>query len=227
MLRETGKCGVPLEYLNEGNKKYWARRFKTIDMDELFSEFVQHRTSTNGTFTLKAHWDQYKPHRDSLDRLTRGVGIEKVVWISRRGQLQQAISRVIAAQTGVWISGAKPRAEARFNYDEIVRSANSTRQSNLCWFDHVNALPPERGLAVVYEDLLSDKAIRDKVSEFLDLNTKLEPSDRTQKQGSAINASWKQRFIDEVRDEDRWILDFPSWLSKPDTIKTAYKKGSE
>lgn len=214
MLGATGECGVPLEYFNEGNKIYWGRRFKTIRMDELFPKFVQHRTSPNGTFTLKAHWHQYRPYIDSLDRLTRGAGFDKVVWISRRNQLSQAVSTVIAEQTGVWISGAKPKGDARYDYDAIVNSAESIRQSNLKWLDHVNTLPPGRSIAVVYEDLLSDEAVCDKVSEFLDLKKKLRPSDRTQKQGSDLNASWKKRFMDELRDEDKWILGSPAWLSQ-------------
>jgi LPS sulfotransferase NodH len=133
MLGETGECGVPLEYLHDGNLRYWARRFRTFRLDVLFSKIVQHRTSANGTFTLKAHWDQYKPHIGSMDGLTRGLGVEKIVWISRHNQLSQAISTVIAQQTGVWISGAKPVAEARFDYDAIVKVANSTRHANFQW----------------------------------------------------------------------------------------------
>ncbi len=212
MLGATGECGVPLEYFHKGNKRYWERRFKSARMEDLFPKFVQHRTSPNGTFALKAHWSQYEPYIASVDRLTRGIGFEKIVWISRRNQLSQAISKVIAEQTGVWISGAKPKAEARFDYDAIVRGADSIRRSNLHWREHINALPPGRSMSIVYEDLLADEAVRDNVSAFLELKSKLESPERTRKQGSNINDSWKQRFIDEVRDEDRWILGAPSWL---------------
>lgn len=214
MLGATGECGVPLEYFNKGNKRYWVRRFRKTRMDELFPKFVQHRTSPNGTFTLKAHWYQYEPYIDSLDRLTRGLGFEKVVWISRRSQLSQAVSKVIAEQTGVWVSGAKPKAEAKFDYDAIVSSAVSIRRFNLLWLDYINALPPGRCIAVLYEDLQSDEPVRDKLAEFLELETKLKSPDPTRKQGGDINASWKRRFVDEVRDEDRWILDPPSWLAQ-------------
>lgn len=213
MLGETGECGVPLEYLNAGNLRHWARRFRTFRLDVLFSKFVQHRTSANGTFTLKAHWHQYEPHIESLDGLTLGLGFEKIVWISRRNQLSQAISTVIAQQTGVWISGAKPVGEAHFDYDAIVKVANSTRHANLQWRDQINTLAPERSMTLVYEDLLSDDAVRKNVQEFFGLKTKLKPSDRTKKQTNEINILWKKRFTEEVRDEDRWILDLPEWLT--------------
>lgn len=212
MLGATGECGVPLEYLNVGNKRYWARRFRTTRMDALFPEFVRYRTSPNGTFSLKAHWSQYERYINSLDRFTRGAGFEKVIWISRRNQLSQAISSVIAAQTGSWISGAKPRREANFGYDAIVRCASSIRRSNLMWRDHINSLPPRCCITLVYEDLLSDNAVRSKLREFLGLNVELKPSERTQKQSGEKNTAWKRRFMDEVRDEDRWILDPPDWL---------------
>ncbi len=213
MLGETGECGVPLEYFNEGNLRHWARRFRASRLDILFPKLVQHRTSANGTFTLKAHWTQYEPHISSLDVLTRGLGFEKTVWISRRNQLSQAISTVIAQQTGVWISGAEPVAEAYFDYDAIVRNANSTRHANLQWRDHINTLPPEGSMTLVYEDLLSDDACRARLRDFLGLKSTLKPSPRTAKQGNEMNIAWRTRFIEEVRDEDRWILDLPEWLT--------------
>jgi LPS sulfotransferase NodH len=214
MLGATGECGVPLEYLNETNRKYWARRFKENHMDNLFPRFVKNRTSPNGTFTLKAHWSQYKPYINSIDRLTRGVGFEKVIWISRRNQLSQAISMVIARQTGVWISGAKPKSEPRFDYDAIVRSANLIRESNLNWCEYIRSLSPEHSMAILYEDLVSDEEVRSRISDFLGLNSDLMAQDRTQKLGGEINALWKKRFTEEVRHYDRWILDTPSWISK-------------
>jgi LPS sulfotransferase NodH len=127
MLGATGQCGVPLEYLNKRNRKYWARRFGTDRMDDLFPTIVQHRTSENGTFTLKAHWKQFHPFINGLDSLTHGPGIEKTIWIMRRDQLAQAISKVIATQTGVWISGAMPTGKARYDFDAIVDSAEANR----------------------------------------------------------------------------------------------------
>jgi len=207
MLGATGQCGVPLEYLNKLNKKYWALRFGTDRMDDLFPRIVQHRTSENGTFTLKAHWKQFHPFIDKLDSLTRGLGVEKTIWILRRDQLAQAISKVIAAQTGVWISGATPTGTPRYDYDAIVRSAEANRRSNLYWRAHLAPFSKADCLTLIYEDIVSDATILDEVSVFLDLDAQLRPAPRTRKQGDMTNSEWRDRFMREIRDRDRWILE--------------------
>jgi LPS sulfotransferase NodH len=215
MLGATGQCGVPLEYFHPANLKVWARRFGTDDIQALFPKIVQHRTSQNGAFMVKAHWDQFKPISDRVAGLTQGAGFDKTIWISRRNQLSQAISYVIAAQSGVWISGAKPTGETHFDYDAIVESAKATRADNLEWRAYMETLGPDRGLAVVFEDLLGDSAAHERIAEFLSLETALHPSERTQKQGDGRNADWKARFNDQLRDEDTWILETPVWLAAP------------
>jgi LPS sulfotransferase NodH len=144
--------------------------------------------------------------------MTRGFGFEKVIWISRRNQLSQAISRVIAQQTGVWISGAQPKGESKFDYDAIVRSAQYIRNGNINWRDYVSKIPLKNKMNILYEDLLSDEAVRNEVQSFLKLKTKLIPAERTRKQSSEVNAAWQRRFVDEVTDNDRWILEPPDWL---------------
>lgn len=100
MLGQTGLCGVPLEYLNTSSAKQWMIRFGSYRMETLFPNFVKHRTSPNGTFVLKAHYTgQFAPYKSILHELTRGVGIDKVIWISRRDQLAQAISFLIIHET--------------------------------------------------------------------------------------------------------------------------------
>ena len=211
MLGATGECGVPLEYLHGFNKRYWIRRFKVTQMEDLFAEIVRRRTSANGTFTLKAHWGQFRKHIDDLDTLTRGVSFEKVLWIVRRDQLGQAVSRVIAQQTNAWISGAKRIADARFDYDEIVKSAVSARKANQGWHGYIAGLPSGSSMKVVFEDLLSDSRVCDDLQSFLGLLERPRPAERTRRQGNSLNAEWKERFASEVRDDHTWILDPPDW----------------
>ena len=44
-------------------------------------------------------------------------------------------------------------------------------------------------MAVVYEDLLSDEVIREKVQEFLGLKADLKPAEHTRKQRGDLNTS--------------------------------------
>lgn len=215
MLGETGECGVPLEYLNVRALAHWERRFNVTGIQEVFAKLAQHRTSPNGTFTLKAHWSQFQVHADTIDSLTRGLGIDKVIWITRRDLLSQSISKAIAHQTDDWISSdsSQSTAKAKYDYAQIVLSAEQIRSSSLHWREFISSLSPGRSMSVVYEDLLSETTVRDQIATFLDLQTELKPSNRTRKQAGKRNRAWKERFLADVSDRDRWILDPPDWLS--------------
>lgn len=207
MLAATGECGVPLEYLHRASAKYWAKRFGPEDLRELFPRFVEHRTSANGTFCMKAHWRQFKPFLGSVDEMTRGLGIEKTLWALRRDLLAQAVSGVVASQTGVWISGANPTSEPKYDYSAIVKFAKLIRNSNVEWKAYLEGLPDQNKLTLVYEDLLQNPEIRNEISSFLGLNDRLTTPSRTRKQSGDLNNEWKQRFRHMVAAEDQWILE--------------------
>jgi LPS sulfotransferase NodH len=218
MLLQTGACGVPMEYLNPSSARYWCARFGTARLEKLFPHFVRLRTTPNGTFSLKAHWSQFQPFRDQVKLLTGGIGFDRIVWISRRNQLSQAISWVIAEQTGVWISGALATGVAKYDYLAITRVARAVRDSNLAWRDYLKLVNSEHVMPLVYEDLLADEILRDRLATFLDLPPTLSPAKRTRQQSSPLNDQWKKRFCEDITEEDRWILEAPAWLeSEPVT----------
>lgn len=212
MLKDTGHCGVPLEYLNPSNTAYWAARFGPRSLDKLLPYFIRHRTSPDGTFCFKTHWKQFEPFKDRLEVLTDGAGLHKILWISRRNQLSQAISLVVAGQTGVWISGATPTGDTVYDYDAIVRAATSVRASNLVWREYLSTRHPDRFLSVVYEDLLHEPQTKSDIQAFLELPTVLVGPQRLQRQTNKVNDDWKTRFAQEIKAEDQWILDAPAWL---------------
>lgn len=213
MLKDTGVCGVPLEYLNPSNRVYWAARFGPGTLDKLFAHFVRHRTSPDGTFCFKTHWKQFEPFKDRLEVLTGGAGLHRILWISRADQLSQAVSLVVAEQTGVWIAGASPTGAPVYDYDAIVRAAHSVRASNLAWQAYLDSRHPDRFLSVIYEDLLSDPQVRTQIQAFLDLPMALSGAERTQRQTNRVNDDWKTRFTAQVKAEDQWILETPAWLA--------------
>lgn len=212
MLRETEEYGVPLEYLNPRNAKFWCRRFGTEDLNELFPHFVRLRTSANGTFCLKAHWGHFSPFREKIGELTRNKGFEKVVWLVRRNQLAQAISYVIASQTRSFVSGAPERRPAVYDYSAIVARAEKFRQVNLSWQQYLCSEYPERHYRIVYEDLVGDVGNRRAdLQEFLGGAKMLRPSPRIMSQRTERNTQWSERFRAEVRDEHAWILTDAGW----------------
>lgn len=213
-LMQTGQCGVPMEYLHPGSARYWCSRFGTAQIEKLFPKFVHHRTGTNGTFSFKAHWSQFAPHKDHIDELTQGVGIDRIIWISRRDLVSQAISWVIAEQTGVWISGAPRTGEPVYSYDAIVEAAEESRNGNLAWHEYLSSLPESSSITVAYEDFVSDPAVRQAVSLFLDLSVDLATTSgsRTKRQSNEVNLDWSLKFKSELRPAHKWILEQPIWL---------------
>lgn len=212
MLRDHGGFGVPLEYLHQGNTLYWAKRFGTRDLEELFPLFLRYRTSSNGTFVVKAHWFQFEPVKDCIDRMTGGLSIDRTVWVYRENLLSQAISYVIAAQTGVWISGAKAHGEAAYDFDRIVAAANEIRRQNTAWAAHRETVAPDRFLTVSYEKILRRETSElQSLSRFLELTKALTPSKRTERQTTRINDEWKQRFKSEAGPSEQWIFEPEDW----------------
>jgi len=214
MLMDVKEYGVPLEYLSENNSRYWRQRFQTDDLDKLFPHFVRHRTSYEGIFTFKAHWQQFEPYCDRVHQLTRGRGIEKVIWISRKDILAQAISFVIAQQTGAWISGARERGQPRYRYGPIVAAAGMILRSNLNWKRYLEVNYQGDFFAVTFEEIVkNDSAKLDDVRKFLGGKKTLQAPQRTSKQGSGRNAEWRSKFTSEIKNEDEWILENPIWLN--------------
>lgn len=207
MLSDTGQCGVPLEYLNAWNAQYWAERFGVEGIAGVFPHLVKHRTTPNGTFTLKAHWSHFEPLQSNIDAMTRGIGIGRILWIVRRDLAAQAISFTIAEQTGAWISGSTVRRDPVYEYDTILDAARTLLKANENWRDYLASQPSETWQMVILEDLMQGGAARDRLQSFLDLDVAVQASGRTRKQGDSVNADWKARLTHELRDQDRWVLD--------------------
>lgn len=212
MLREHGGFGYPLEYLSYVDLPYWSKRFGTARMDRLMRHFMKRRTSPNGNFVIKAHWHQFAEHLDHLASLTNGLGVKRFVWLYRPSLIDQAISWAIADQTNVWISGTKPRQQAVYKYEEIVRFATYVEEENANWQAYLRRCHLGNSIAVDYDSVIdppnpTTAALR----EFLDLDADLTPSRRTRRQSTTINQEWKERFIGEAGPSDRWIVEPREW----------------
>lgn len=207
-LAQTGEFGVPLEYLNPGNARYWAQRFGTVDLEILFRKLQRVRTSPSGMFCFKAHWDQFAPFQGKIDELTSGFGIEKVLWIYRRSLLNQAVSFVIASQTGVWISGAPVKGQAFYSYDMIRNAAQLIYDQNRSWQRFLSVNYPDTTYPLAYESLVAGD--RD-LARHLGLNEMPPQSRRTIRQGGTVNLEWRERFRSEIAAGDGWIIGQTDW----------------
>lgn len=227
-LAETGLVGLPREYLHWAwfdsgqrvfgspkptpaerrrrlvyrmllRRQWWE--FRSIESETLsgyVDELVRRRTSSNGVFALKIHWDNFARQRDqngfSFEMLPQPISW---IHIRRRDLLAQAVSYVKAEQSGVFgITERPPRFSASVHYDDVAILAAYSRffegARNWTDFFHQCGVIP---VAVAYEEL--DAYYEGTVSRVLTElgfpDTPVPPAVH-RRQADEINAAWIARF---------------------------------
>jgi len=168
-LSETGVCGDPLEYFHTKllSKKY-VKDWQATHFDEYVERMLAERSTSNGVFGLKLHWEQLRylvqlakkmqKYRSMSpgEILTHCLGRPRFIYMSRQNKWRQAISEAIALRTGVWKGNAEERnaqkATPHFDYDLIRQAYLKARRDEVSWrafFQENNMVP----LEIAYEDL--------------------------------------------------------------------------
>ena len=146
----AGGLGCPLEYFHAGFRPSFARRWNAPDYDGLSAAVRRHRTSPGGTLGVKLFWrDIEEIARDADPALEHFANVPpseapagyyatlakhvarlfpnpQFVHLWREDRLRQAVSAVLAVETGRWrsIPGATREvasATASFDADRIER----------------------------------------------------------------------------------------------------------
>jgi len=146
----AGGLGCPLEYFHAGFRPSFARRWNAPAYDSLSAAVRRHRTSPEGTLGVKLFWrDLEEIGRDADPALERFANVPpsevpaayyatlakhvarlfpnpQFVHLWREDRLRQAVSAVLAVETGRWrsIPGATREvasATASFDADRIER----------------------------------------------------------------------------------------------------------
>ncbi|WP_084251315.1 Stf0 family sulfotransferase [Sphingomonas pruni] len=124
----AGGLGCPLEYFHAGFRPSFARRWNAPDYDSLSAAVRRHRTSPDGTLGVKLFWrDIEEIARDADPALERFANLPpseapvgyyatlakhvarlfpnpQFVHLWREDRLRQAVSAVLAVETGRWRS---------------------------------------------------------------------------------------------------------------------------
>ena len=202
LLTNTGVMGVPHEYFNlSRHGQFLIKRLnsdaeKGIPIDVYFDAIVRHRTSPNGVFGIKAHINQCLRHYES-GFISSYFGEIKHVFMRRRDSLGQAISLVIASQTGKWTSHEKSAAEPVYSREAIEKSLALTAYYDGLWdqFFAQNKIEPCR---IFYEDILAkpNEEIQ-RVVDFVGVDVKvainLEQAGLS-REATSLNEEWRDRF---------------------------------
>lgn len=130
------------------------------------------------------------------------------IYLTRDDVLKQAISRVIARKSGAFTSKrqGKPVAEDDYDREEITRAVLGHRKDYETWerlFEAFGVKP----YRITYEQLASDPdGVAAAVAEAIGLEEPCaprKPSEKPlQRQSSALNAAWEERFLREQPELD-------------------------
>lgn len=220
----AGDLGCPLEYLHRGFRPALADRWSAPDLDSYVAAMHRRRTDPSGVFSIKLFWqdveeiaherapNRFPPPRsvspdDADDALYREyhamlaeiLPVPTFVLLERRDVVRQAVSALIASQTGLWrsIPGLGPseaRAPAEYDYDRILGLISFGQSSADHWARYFRAIGAEP-YRIAYEDLARDYA--GTVGELLAAlgRPNSAPPQRMKRQSDQVGEAMVLRFL--------------------------------
>lgn len=206
LLTNTGVMGVPHEYFNlkrHGSSmiKRYTGKVGELPIDKYFDLIIQHRTTPNGVFSIKAHINQALPYlRNGF--IGGYFGPMKNVLIRRKDVLGQAISLVIADQTGKWTSHEEQAKEPVYSYEQIEKAVRVSTHYDGLW-DHFFQLNKIEPCLVYYETLLErpQEEIQ-RVIDFVGVDAKVEVKLQDaglKREATNVNREWRERFEEDSK----------------------------
>lgn len=225
-MRFAGGLGCPLEYLHRGFRPTLAERWGSRDLESFIRALHRHRTESNGVLSVKLFWQdieevahelapgRFPPpfttsweattdqdYRDLKGLLTDLFPHPEFVHLERQDRVRQAVSAIVAAQTGLWRSipgvGRQHAIVAPgYDYDRIAGMIAFADSSHAHWrrFFAANGVAPYR---LTYEELSEDL---DETSGRLCRRlggTSLPPTTRMRRQANGASESLVLRFLQD------------------------------
>jgi LPS sulfotransferase NodH len=202
LLGSTGLAGAPAEFFHPDKMAALQGRWGVDGLDDYLGELLARKTSPNGVFGTKAHWGQYEPLFGESDPRTVLPGL-RLVFITRRDRLRQAVSWVRALQTLEWVTEVSPpvkRPEV-FDHEHITQKLGRIDREEDVWeslFDR-HGIEPHR---VVYEDFIERQ--EQTVRGVLDLLGVDAPADLSlpppvlDRQADERTDEWVERYLAEA-----------------------------
>jgi LPS sulfotransferase NodH/glycosyltransferase involved in cell wall biosynthesis len=196
-LWDSGFAGAPKEYFHHKHMQDFYARWDPKTTLEYIRFLKQYRTSPNGIFGFKAHFDQFDKIRNEFDVNTALPGL-KYIFVLRADHLRQAISLSKAMQTKQRSSDDSVERDPVYDYQDILQKKEWIIKQEEQWrsfFSQSNVQPFE----VVYEKFVNEyeKTIRD-VFDFIEIN--LPPgygisAPQLTKMSDETNEIWHENFL--------------------------------
>ncbi len=228
----AGGLGAPLEYFHRGFRPAFERRWRTRGIDEFRATLHRRRTAPSGVFSAKLFWVDVQEIALEVDperfQVLWGAPAEHLtdetyreawtvleplfpnpifVHLTRRDRLRQAVSQIVAQQTGLWRSIPELGAdlgeqEATYDRERIGYLMGLADFVNTHWtrfFAAVGAIPYK----ITYEDLSRDYfGTVAGLFQHLGRSGAVAPA-RLRRQSDGITESFVLRFLREAATELR------------------------
>ena len=210
-LRDTEKAGQPMEFFHPRLIKAFLARFGRDQIaTEAYVDFIEsHRSTGNGVFGLKVHLDQLiGVMKDITKRKIFLSRFDRVILISRRNKLAQAISYARARQTQHWeadrpeLADRARRSSSQYDFSLIAKLLGLLVGDDQKWRNIISGCHVPCHV-LTYEELVDDfprtmaDIARFLAIEGLDGSAFLTPP--LLKMGDEINVDWERRFVAEVQ----------------------------
>lgn len=210
-LTRNGDFGVPAEYLHPDAISILGRRFGAFspagdrfDVAAFVRALVRSRTSRNGRFGIKCHFDQLRVVLGTT--AVQGLlGQSQFIRIGRRDRLAQAVSFEIARQQDIWhvrSESADPPPTVVYDQQRLDVALRSISSLEAQWdlFFEANRIDP---LTLWYEEIVADPASAgERVLAHLGAPSGARidlASTGLRRVDSGEKKSWRARYLDGLR----------------------------
>lgn len=183
-LSMTGVAGGPDEQLSPGNRQRALVEFGVQDFHGLLQRVQESTTTPNGVFGLKVMTGGYleclleelnslSPGAPLIDVLARTFPNLRLVFLTRRNKIRQAVSHWRAIRSDLWHllrdDQVKSPPEDDYRFEAIDTLVHDTVMREAAWqefFDQLGVRP----LTLAYEDFAADpEAVTRQILDYLDL----------------------------------------------------------
>ncbi len=179
-LTATGVAGVPQEYFNPNVLRLAGADKSAEHAMALLPEFEKRRTTANGYFGMKLHFNQFASVFVSKGQLHSLATVflnsfDYFIFTYRKDKVLQAISYMQAKRSGLWNSN-NAALEGQVNVElrdddvaEVTLHMKKLIDEEMGWRHFINSAKP-KAMELKYEDLAAQETSHmNLVTNFLDL----------------------------------------------------------
>lgn len=212
LLRSTQQAGVPFEYFHKRHWKEWRlERGKPSSSEKaLYLSLIKHRTTANGLFSFKAHWDQFAFFSSlGLEHYARSA---KFIRIRRKDILAQAVSLAIAKQTGAWSYDQTIRKQPRYSFQAVKSAILCISRESFMWTTYLTSNCIQ-SYDIWYEDICENRySTMRRLCEFMGIEWRAGLSESTKIQRTAVNLEWMEAYRNDARKYSVPASKINTWL---------------